>query len=157
MNRFLYPVCAVFGAILAAGVAYITTDRPAKSGPKAGPAIMIAGVQGAPGDGNASLQAALKTILTNAKVPLSDQLEGCVVAVTAEVSSLKKGNAEQISIIWQVSDAEGRMLGDISQVNVTESGSLDGEWGTDASLAARGARDGIVSIMLRPRPGCPKV
>lgn len=154
MNRIFYPLCAVFGASLAAGVAYLTTDRPATSAPLGTPAIMIAGVQGASGDGNASLEAALRTILTNAKIPLTDRLEGCTVAVSAEVSQFKGGTSDKISIVWQVIDAEGQSLGDVSQVKAIEAGSLDGEWGTDASLAARGARDGIVKIMLRPRAGC---
>lgn len=156
MKRFFYPLCAVFGASLAAGVAYLTTDRTAQGMPFGAPAIMIAGVQGAPGDGNTSLQAALQTIMTNAKIPLTDQLDGCVVAVTAEVSTLTKGQTDEISIIWQVSAADGQVLGDVAQVNLVPAGSLDGAWGTDASLAARGARDGIVKIMLRPRPGCPR-
>jgi len=154
MKPIFYPVCAVAGGCLAAGLAYVSGDRPASGAAVSGPAVMVAGVYGAPGDGNVALETAIRTILVNADIPVSDTLEGCNVAVSAEVSRFASVGAEQLSIVWKVIDADGLPLGDVSQVNTVEPGSLDIAWGTDASLAARGARDGIVAIMRRPRAGC---
>ena len=154
MNKLFIPLCAVGGAIVAATLSYVMADRPAVSKPSAGPSILIADIQGAPGDGNTALRNAFSTMLANTGIAEVASLNGCTVAVSAEVSSLRLGNAEKISIVWQVHDAEGNPLGEVSQLNQIEYGSLDRAWGTDASLAARGARDGIAKIMQRPRPGC---
>ncbi len=154
MNRLLYPLCAVGVAILAAGFAYLLVDRTASGKAFAGPSIMFADVRGAPGDGNTSLRTAFGVMLENAGIPQVDILEGCTLAVSAEVSTLRLGNNQKVSIVWQVQDSEGNPLGEVAQLNNIEYGALDGAWGTDASLAARGARDGIVDIMKLPRPGC---
>lgn len=154
MKKLFYPLCAVGGAVLAAGVAYVVGDRTASGKAFAGPSIMFADVRGAPGDGNTSLRTAFGVMLENAGIPQVETLEGCTLAVSAEVSTLRLGNNQKVSIVWQVQDAEGNPLGEVAQLNNVEYGALDKEWGTDASLAARGARDGIMDIMKLPRPGC---
>jgi hypothetical protein len=151
MNKLFLPLCATGGAALAAVLSYVIVDRPAASKPMTTPSVMIADVQGAPGDGNTALRAAFSTMLTNAKIPQVDTLEGCTIAVSAEVSTLRLGNSQKVSIVWQVHDANGEPLGEVSQLNKVDYGALDETWGTDASLAARGARDGIFKIMQRPR------
>lgn len=154
MNKLFLPLCAVGGASLAAVLSYLTVDRSAASRPVIGPSVMIADVQGAPGDGNTALRTAFSTMLTNARIAQVDALEGCTIAVSAEVSTLRLGNTQKVSIVWQVHDANGDPLGEVSQLNKVAYGALDQTWGTDASLAARGARDGIVKILQRPRTGC---
>ena len=154
MNKLFISVCAVGGAVLAAGVSYLLTDRPASGKPVTGPSVMIADFQGAPGDGNTALRTAFGTMLKNADIPQVETLDGCTIAVSAEVSTLRLGDTQKVSIVWQVHDADGKPLGEVSQLNNVPFGALDKEWGTDASLAARGARDGIEKIMQRLRPGC---
>jgi len=154
MNKLFLPLCAVGGAVLAAGLSYLLVDRPAASKASKGPAVMIAEVQGAPGDGNTALRTAFSTMLENAEIAQVESLEGCTIAVSAEVSTLRLGNSQKVSIVWQVHDADGNSLGEVSQLNNVDFGALNETWGTEASLAARGARDGIVKIMQRPRDGC---
>ena len=148
-----YICCALGGALLAAGVAYLTGDKPA-NGANRGLPIMIAGIQGAPGDGNSALRTAFGVMLENAKIPQVDELDDCTLAVSAEISTQRTGSNDQVNIIWQIHDASGRSLGEVAQTNEVPAGKLDGEWGTDASLAARGARDGIINIIRRQRLGC---
>jgi len=149
MNRLFYPLCAVGGAVLAAVFSFLLFDRSASE-----PTIMIADVRGAPGDGNTSLRTAFGVMLENVDIPQVEKLEGCTVAVSVEVSTLRLGNNQKVSIVWQVHDSEGQSLGEVSQLNKIKYGALDNEWGTEASLAARGARDGIINIMRQPRAGC---
>jgi len=153
MNRMFYTMCAVIGAVLAGGLAYVTGDKAA-TGASRGAAIMLADIQGASGDGNTALRTAFSVMLENIDIPQTDSLEGCSLAVSAEVSTQRIGTTDQVSIIWQVHDATGSPLGEVAQLNTVPAGKLDQAWGTDASLAARGARDGLIAIMRRPRSGC---
>lgn len=154
MKRYLIPLGLAGCAVLGAGALYLAGDRSARSAVPPGPSIFLMGVQGAPGDGNQALSRAIEVILTTAKVPLVEQLGPCTVAVSAEVSILRQDTAEQVNIVWIVHDENGRALGEVAQSSTIAAGEFDGAWGTEASLAARGARDGIISIMRRPRPGC---
>ena len=152
MKWIIYSVCAVGGAALAAGLVYMTSGKPASSKPVA--SVMLAGIQGAPGDGNASLAKAFRTVLANIDIPVTEDMSACAIAVSTEVGSVRRGGVEHVSLVWQIHDAEGNPLGEVTQANQIVAGALDGAWGTEASLAARGARDGIVAIMRKPRPGC---
>ncbi len=159
MNKLVLFVCALGGMMLALGLAYLfdkdtTGGDSGKDKAEAEIVILIDEVRGAPGDGNTSLRTAFGVILDNAGVKKTDTLTGCTVAVSAEVSTLRLGDNQKISIIWQVTDSAGARLGEVSQLNNVKFGALDGAWGTDASLAARGAWDGIRKIMNRPRTGC---
>jgi len=153
MNRMFYLCCALGGALLAAGVAYLTGDKPA-NGATRGVPIMIAGIQGAPGDGNSALRTAFGVMLENAEIPQVDDLDDCALAVSAEISTQRTGGNDHVSIIWQVHDSQGNSLGEVAQLNQVPAGKLDKAWGTDASLAARGARDGIINIIRRQKPSC---
>ena len=139
--------------MLALGVAYLTGDKPA-NGATRGIPIMIANIQGAPGDGNQALKTAFGVMLENAEIPQVDDLEDCALAVSAEISTQRTGSNDQVSIVWQVHNSSGRSLGEVAQLNEVPAGKLDKTWGTDASLAARGARDGIVNIIRRQRLTC---
>jgi len=131
MNRMFYLCCALGGALLAAGFAYFTGGKPT-NGATRGVPIMIAGIQGAPGDGNQALRTAFGVML----------------------ETQRTGGNDHVSIVWQVHDTDGRSLGEVAQLNEVPAGKLDQTWGTDASLAARGARDGIINIIRRQRPTC---
>ena len=153
MNRMFYICCALGGALLAVGFAYFTGDKPVKGATRGVP-IMIAGIQGAPGDGDAALRTAFGIMLENAEIPQVDELEGCALAVSAEISTERTGGNDHVSIIWQIHDRNGQSLGEVAQLNEVPAGKLDNKWGTDASLAARGARDGIINIIRRQKPTC---
>ena len=153
MNRMFYLCCAAGGGLLAAGAFYLMADKPTK-GATGGIPIMIASIQGAPGDGNTALRSAFGVMLENAEIPQVDELEDCTLAVSAEVSTERASDNDRVSIIWQVHDSQGRSIGEVAQVNEVPAGKLNNTWGTDASLAARGARDGIVNIIRRQRISC---
>ncbi len=143
-----YILCACIGGGLAYGlVLMLGGSMPER-------AVVLTGVQGAPGDGNSALNAAMGRVLANIDVPLVEDMHACAFAVSAEVSSRPRGGSQEIGIVWQVHDPMGKPLGEVQQATVVEAGALDTEWGTEASLAARNARDGIIAIVRRPREGC---
>jgi len=78
---------------------------------------MIAGIQGAPGDGNLALRTAFGVMLENANIPQVDELDNCTLAVSAEISTQRTGGHDQVNIIWQIHDANGRSLGEVAQTN----------------------------------------
>ena len=154
MVRIIYPIGAVVIGLLVGATLYLTSEKSATSGPLSSPGVVLAGVQGASGNGNIALISALGAVLDTAKVPVTDKLSGCSVAVSAEVSAQRRGEMERVSVIWQVHGSDGQRLGEVTQINEVVTGSLDGAWGAEASLAARGARDGIIAIMRR-QAECP--
>lgn len=147
-TALFYILCASVGG----GLAYALALMLGGAAPQR--AVMLAGVQGAPGDGNTALNAAMGRVLSNIDVPLVDEMHACAFAVSAEVSTRLRGESQEIGIVWQVHDTTGRPLGEVEQATVVEAGSLDSGWGTEASLAARNARDGLIAIIRTPRKGC---
>jgi hypothetical protein len=147
-TALFYILCATGGGALAYGLTLMLGDN---TPPRA---VMLAGVQGAPGDGNTALNAAMGRVLSNIDVPLVEEMHACSFAVSAEVSTRLRGGSQEIGIVWQVHDTTGRPLGEVEQATVVEAGSLDSGWGTEASLAARNARDGLIAILRTPREGC---
>lgn len=143
-----YTLCACVGGGLAYGLSLMLGGSTPER------AVVLAGVQGAPGDGNSALNAAMGRVLANIDVPLVEDMHACALAVSAEVSTRQQGAMQEIGIVWQVHDAAGRSLGEVQQASTVPAGSLDREWGTEASLAARNARDGIITMVREMKPGC---
>ncbi len=113
------------------------------------PRIALAGISGAPGDGNRSLTRALSSVLTQRGFLVVEQpiagdtvAEGLVEVVPAG------GNREKVTLTWRLLDGpKGAKLGEVQQANVIPAGSLDGKWGDTAALIAVGAADGILDLL----------
>lgn len=150
MKPIFYALCALAGGGLAAGIAAFTGGKAEASAP----AIVLAGINGAPGDGNTALDAALRRMMANAQVPVIEDMTPCALAVSAEVGTQPAGLKQLVSIVWQIHTEDGSLVAEVAQANHVTPGSLDESWGTEASLAARGARDRILPILQQTMRHC---
>ncbi len=110
--------------------------------------VYLADVQGAPGDGNASLRRAMFVALAGAGVVMTPDPEKAVFQIQGIVELDAPDNGGQaIRIAWEVSDVNDAPLGRASQANVVPVGSLDGRWGQTAAFIAAAALDGVLNII----------
>lgn len=117
--------------------------------------VHVAGVKGAPGDGNQALAQALAQYLGRHDIVLVPRKEADAYVIEGQVSLAKANAAEDnVSILWRLADAKGRELARIEQANAVPAGSLGGRWGETAVFAAEGAADGLLDAMekIGPRP-----
>jgi hypothetical protein len=126
-----------------------TTGSIGREGPVT---AIVPSVTGAPGDGSASLTAAIQRELTSKGVSLSDKATPAAYRVEGSVTvgEAKQGK-QPIHIEWLVRDPQGKKLGTVSQRNEIPEGSLDGEWGPTATQAAGAAAQGIVKLLPQPK------
>lgn len=104
-------------------------------------------VSGAPGDGNATLAAALARELASSGASFVDA-KGAALRIEGRVAvGPPKDGKQSITIDWRVHDKDGRALGTVSQKNEIPQGSLDGEWGRTADAAAAAAAQGIIKLI----------
>jgi len=115
------------------------------------PIFVIRPVQGAPGDGNTSLTAAIGQALrqmdasvTNDPVQATHVLQGSV-----RVDSPFAGR-QKVRIVWRVTAMDGEVTGQAVQENQVPQGSLDGNWGTTAGAVANAAVKGIERLFIQP-------
>jgi hypothetical protein len=105
---------------------------------------------GAPGDGQISLAAALKSKLTALGVSVASGPGSNVYTVSGRAMLSESIWGHQIiRIEWQVLDPNGKRLGTVSQQNGIPRGSLDGPWGAIATAAAGAAAYGIIKLLPR--------
>jgi hypothetical protein len=135
-------VAAAPGATAAAATTATAAARPKPQG------VVVAPVEGAPGDGRRSLTTALKKKLYADGVKLANGASKNVYTVKGKVRLTSAGaGKENIRIDWQVLDPSGRRLGTVSQQNTIPKGSLNGPWGAIADAAAGAAADGIIKLL----------
>lgn len=120
-------------------------------------AATVPAVSGAPGDGNASLSAAMRQELQQAGVGAAGEGQRAYsVAGKVAVSAAKDGK-QSIKIDWRVTDPNGALLATVSQNNEIQAGALDGSWGNIANDAAQGAAARIKQLIDEHRAGAGKV
>ncbi|MDX2317695.1 MAG: hypothetical protein QNK17_04740 [Hyphomicrobiaceae bacterium] len=139
---------ASVAAAAPAAAAATTASAPARPA-KAGPAkVLVAPVNGAPGDGRRSLTTALKKRLYKGGIKLANGATGRIYTVKGTVKlTSASGGKESIRISWQVFDPNGKALGTVTQKNNIPKGSLNGPWGAIADAAAGAAADGIIKLL----------
>ena len=114
---------------------------------QSGRKIAVTTVAGAPGDGDASLAAAMRQQLTSAGVAVVPPVDG-LPEVRGEVSVVPAGSdQEEVRINWVFVDAGGREGGVVAQANAVPTGSLDGSWGGVAQLVAEAAVPAILELL----------
>jgi len=139
------PSVAAAPAAVPAATAATAAARPAAAKPSG---VLVAPVDGAPGDGRRSLTTALKKRLYKDGVKLANGTNQNVYTVKGIVKlSSASGGKETIRIDWQVLDPNGKRLGTVSQQNTIPKGSLNGPWGAIADAAAGAAADGIIKLL----------
>src|SRR4029079_3055301 len=125
---------------------------PAPAAPVAKGPVMaqIPYVSGAPGDGRASLTAAIKKKLYAGRAKLAGGSESAgrnVYTVKGTVSVTDAGGGkETIKIDWQVLDPNGRSLGNVTQQNVIPKSSLSRPLGALPESAPGGAANGLIKL-----------
>jgi len=114
-----------------------------------GAGMLVQRVEGAPGDGNRSLTAAIKEALRNADVSITNDIRQASVVLkgTVTVEPAATPGRDRISIVWKVTALDGFEVGSASQDNIIRAGSLDGPWGGEAAKVAAAAVVGIERIL----------
>jgi hypothetical protein len=115
-------------------------NRPAR--------IFLAGITGAPGDGDRALAIQLRhlipqtgDILTSRRADADFILQGLVRATNGA------GGQQTIEMHWVVSDPSGKVAGDVAQLHDFPQGALDHYWGDVAQAAASEAAGGIHQVI----------
>lgn len=117
---------------------------------RAGPAVFLARVGGAPGDGDAALAQATKAALVVGGLDLAQRREDARYVIAGSVTmAAATGDRQAVRIVWEVSAPDGRPLGRAVQENSVAVGALDGAWGSMASLVAGAAVAGIADVIRR--------
>ena len=115
-----------------------------------GPAIaMVPPVTGAPGDGEASLTAAMRRHLEQAGVKLIEGNDPTAYTVRGSVQlGNPDGGQQPITIRWLVVDPTGKTMEKaVVQRNKVPEGSLNGSWGQVADLAAGEAARSVAKLI----------
>jgi hypothetical protein len=121
-----------------------TTGSISADGPLA---AVVPNVNGAPGDGGASLSSALQRELSGKGITVGGKSASAYrVEGTVTMGAAKEGK-QPIHIEWLVRDPQGKKLGTVSQRNEIPEGSLDGPWGKTAEQAAGAAAQGILKLL----------
>ncbi len=115
-------------------------NRPAR--------IFLAGVTGAPGNGNMSLARQMKIKLPDT----GDLVVGFAQSADFTVRGVVRltqlaGHQQQIEIHWLVYDRAGKEAGDVAQGHDIEQGSLDHMWGDVAEAVAGEAAGGVHDVI----------
>ena len=115
-------------------------NRPAR--------IHLAGVTGAPGDGNRSLPAQMRTKLSALGLVVQDAVKDADYILAGEVNTAPGANGStRIELQWIVTDARGER-GRILQLNEVPRGSLDRYWGDVAVVVAEEAAGGVRNVVV---------
>jgi hypothetical protein len=110
--------------------------------------IFLAGVTGAPGDGDTALlrQMRIKLPDTGDLVVRYEQSADFVVRGVVKLTQLA-GHQQQIEIHWLVYDTRGEEAGDVAQGHDIDQGSLDRYWGDVAVAVASEAAGGVHRVI----------
>lgn len=117
--------------------------------PKEQIVAVVLPVTGAPGDGQASLTSAMRRFLQNAGVKLTENADGSTYSVkgSVEMGSADAGQ-QPITIRWTVVDPNGKIMEKaVVQRNKVPEGSLNGQWGQVAELAASEAAKSVAKLI----------
>jgi len=121
------------------------------------PRLRLAGVRGAPGDGNAALAERMREFLGTQGFVVQDTADGAGYGLEGEVAVVPAGRRGQqrVEIQWIVSRRDGEELGRVVQMNEVPTGRLNRLWGDIAYAAAEEASDGVRTVIanaLAPPP-----
>lgn len=117
------------------------------------PTVRLNGVAGAPGDGNRSLDRAIRAALAREGVMVQEGADGeFALSGQVNVAALPR-RQQRVEITWTVLRADGTELGKVSQLNEVPAGTLDGLWADVAVVVAEQAATGVAEVIRRARSG----
>jgi len=115
--------------------------------------IAVDPVSGAPGDGDKSLAAAVKTVLQRQDLAIVDAGQKADLTIDGKVSIAPvKPDKQHVKITWRVRRTDGAEIGTVGQENDVPSGMLEGPWGDIAYTVALAASDGLMQLVARAGP-----
>jgi hypothetical protein len=118
------------------------------------PTVRMRGVSGAPGDGNRSLDRAIRDALAKEGVLVQEGAADGEFALAGRVEVVALPRRQQrVEITWIVARADGTELGKVSQLNEIPAGTLDGLWADVALVVAEQAAGGVAEVIRRARSG----
>ncbi len=107
-------------------------------------------VSGAPGDGNGALTRGIRAALATRGYALADTPRAARYLLAGSVALGKaEAGRQPVRIVWEVTDAQGQVLGRAVQENDVAAGSLNGAWGPIAAAVAGAAVPGIADVVRR--------
>jgi len=116
-------------------------NRPAR--------VLVAEVEGAPGDGNAALTKQMREKLAKLGPIVQDTRMGADFSVAGHVRMVpESGGLERVEIQWVLKNAAGDERGRIVQLNEVPAGSLNGYWGDVAVVVAQEAAGGVKDALM---------
>lgn len=143
------PAKALAG-LIGADAELPAVDTAARAG------LFLAGISGAPGDGDTALAIALRLVLADSGLGSASTADSAAYILHGTVTvEPPRDGGQPVEIRWQVTTRDGNELGEAVQRNAVPAGRLDSHWGAIAGLAARAAVDGIADIVNRAREGDP--
>ena len=108
----------------------------------------VVAVEGAPGNGNAALQAAFEAVLRNAGLPVAADPREARAQIFGAVKVTSPGTGKQkVTITWHLRDAKGNDIGVLNQSNTIESGRLDRQWGSLAYEITYAMVDSVAQML----------
>lgn len=114
-------------------------NRPAR--------IWVAGVSGAPGDGDRSLSAQMRMKLADVGLVVQDSAKDADFKLEGDVQTAKgAGNTTRVELQWVVSDAKGER-GRIVQINEVPPRTIEPYWGDVAVAVAKEAAGGVRDVV----------
>lgn len=127
---------------------------PVDAPPVAPQGVFIAGVVGAPADGDRALADALGHSLAGLGFELAASTDQAAHVVEgAVVVEPPLGGRQRVRVLWTVSTLDGEELATIEQQKTLPAGSLADGWAETADRAARPAARSIASIIAASRAG----
>jgi hypothetical protein len=114
------------------------------------PRIYLAGITGAPGDGNAALTVQMNTRLPHLGDVMQDSASSADFTVRGEIKTAPgAGKSLRVEIQWIVVDSKGRESGRVVQINEVPPGTLDRYWGEVAEVVAGEAAGGVHEVIVQ--------
>ena len=114
------------------------------------PALVVAPVVGAPGDGGTALARAMALALKGRGAVLAQEPDDTALLVMGSVVVTDRDPGSQfIEVIWELLSPDGVRLGIVSQENTIDAGALDGPWGAIAPVIASAGADGVIDLIDR--------
>lgn len=118
------------------------------------PTVRLTGVTGAPGDGNRSLDRAIRNALAKEGVLVQEGAAAGEFALSGRVDVTALPRRQQrVEITWIVARSDGTELGKVSQLNEVPAGTLNGLWADVALVVAEQAAGGVAEVIRRARGG----
>ena len=112
-------------------------------------AVAVVPVKGSPGGGDGELTAAMRKTLSAAGWPVVSKPQPDALTIIGRVKLAAKGEAQSVSVRWEVQTPDGKTLGEVKQANDVPKGALDQGWGPAATAVAQAAAPGIYDIVKR--------